>query len=195
MKKLVLLSLITSFAFTSNAFAADKRGSIDRVINAVQVDQSTDSSRKWEKATQGQEIFVGNNIRTGLRSVAEIKYDDGTATRIGSRSSITVSDRKLKLKRGYMWGKVDKNKTKGLKIFTSSAVASIIGTEFFIESGDNDLSTLVVLEGTVEFSGKKGKVSVTEGTSATVDKDGNVSEPIPFNKDEVLKRYSELLID
>ncbi len=194
MKKILVLTLITSLGFITPSFALDKRGSIDRVINMVQIDQSNSSNKKWQNVEKGQDVFVGDNIRTGLRSVAQINYDDGTSTRIGSRSLITVNDRKIKIKRGYMWGKVDKNKTKGLKIFTANAVASIIGTEFFIESTGN-ITTLVVLEGQIDFVGKNCSTQVTEGTYSTIDSQGNISQPDVFDKDSVLKKYSELLID
>lgn len=192
MKKVLLFSLITSLNFISPSFALESRGTIDKVINMVQIDHS--SSRNWSKAEKNENVFVGDSIRTGLRSVAQINYDDGTSTRIGSRSFITINDRKIKIKRGYMWGKVDKNKTKGLKLFTSSAVASILGTEFFIEKSGNT-TNLIVLEGEIDFSSKKGNTKVTEGTFAVIDEQGNITEPIPFDKDTVLKRYSELLID
>lgn len=193
MRKLLLSSLL-SLAFISPSLADDRRGEIDRSINLVQIDMGKDNARNWKKAEKGNVVSTGDTIRTGLRSVAQISYDDGTVTRIGSRSTVTVGDKKLNLKRGYMWGKVDKNKTKGLKIFTSSAVASILGTEFFVETVGNN-TILVVLEGEIEFKSPKGMVKVTEGTFSTIDLNGNVSDPMVFDRDVVLSKYSELLID
>lgn len=200
-KKIIVSAIVLLNTFSFSAFAANKTGNIDKSINVVQIDQTSDKqalkagSRNWKSAVKGQDVFAGDKIRTGLRSVAQINYDDGTMTRIGSRSLLSVKDRKLNLKRGYMWGKVDKTRTKGLKIFTSNAIASIIGTEFFIEAGSDGTTTLTVLEGIVELAGKKGKVSVTAGTSSIVDKDGNAGDPEVFDQDKVLARYSELLID
>jgi len=200
-KKIIVSAIVLFNTFSFSAFAANKTGNIDKSINVVQIDQTSDKealkagSRNWQSATKGQDVFAGDKIRTGLRSVAQINYEDGTMTRIGSRSLLTVKDRKLSLKRGYMWGKVDKTRTKGLKIFTANAIASIIGTEFFIEAGSDGTTTLTVLEGVVELAGKKGKVSVTAGTSSIVDKDGNAGDPEVFDQNKVLERYSELLID
>lgn len=193
MKKLLISSLL-GLLFINPVLAEDKRGEIDRSINLVQIDKGKDNVRNWQKAEKGNVVSLGDTVRTGLRSVAQISYDDGTITRIGSRSTVTVNDRKLTLKRGYMWGKVNKETTKGLKIFTSSAVASILGTEFFVENVGNS-TILVVLEGEIEFKGKKGTVKVTEGTFATIDFNGNVSDPMVFDKNIVLSKYSELLID
>ncbi|MFN4152150.1 MAG: FecR domain-containing protein [Candidatus Sericytochromatia bacterium] len=188
MKKILSLSLSMIITFSLTAFAAEKRGSLEKSINYVQVKKNG----KWQEAESGASLFVGNTLRTGPRSVAEVKYDDGSLTRIGSRSNIVISDRKLNIKRGYIWGKVDKNKTKGLKIFTANAVASIVGTEFFVEYNTDKSTTVTVLEGTIEVQGKSGKVMVSGGTASTIEADGSVSEPTSFDVNKVLERYGEV---
>lgn len=188
MKKILTLSLSMIITFSLTAFAAEKRGSLEKSINYVQVKKNG----KWQEAESGASLFVGNTLRTGPRSVAEVKYDDGSLTRIGSRSNIVISDRKLNIKRGYIWGKVDKNKTKGLKIFTANAVASIVGTEFFVEYNTDKSTTVTVLEGTIEVQGKSGKVMVSGGTASTIESDGSVSEPASFDVNKVLERYGEV---
>lgn len=188
MKKILSLSLSMIITFSLTAFAAEKRGSLEKSINYVQVKKNG----KWQEAESGASLFVGNTLRTGPRSVAEVKYDDGSLTRIGSRSNIVISDRKLNIKRGYIWGKVDKNKTKGLKIFTANAVASIVGTEFFVEYNTDKSTTVTVLEGTIEVQGKSGKVMVSGGTASTIEADGSVSEPASFDVNKVLERYGEV---
>jgi ferric-dicitrate binding protein FerR (iron transport regulator) len=188
MKKILALSLSMIITFSLTAFAAEKRGSLEKSINYVQVKKNG----KWQEAESGASLFVGNTLRTGPRSVAEVKYDDGSLTRIGSRSNIVISDRKLNIKRGYIWGKVDKNKTKGLKIFTANAVASIVGTEFFVEYNTDKSTTVTVLEGTIEVQGKSGKVMVSGGTASTIEADGSVSEPTSFDVNKVLERYGEV---
>ncbi|MBC7476365.1 MAG: hypothetical protein H7263_18935, partial [Candidatus Sericytochromatia bacterium] len=111
MKKLLMLTISTMLFLTSNAYALEERGNIQKSVNFVQIDQTDNSSKdhysvkRWKKADIGQSIFVGNTIRTGIRSMTEIKYDDGTLTRIGSRSNITVNDRKINIHKGYIWGK------------------------------------------------------------------------------------------
>ncbi len=201
MKKIILIATALLSSVSLNSYSMEKRGEIQFIKNNVQIDKSPEKSsislvsKRWKNAVKGQDIFIGDNIRTGLRSITQISYDDGTTTRIGSRSLVTVKDRTLNLKRGYLWGKVDKYKTKGLKIITSSAVAAIIGTEFFVEIDSGGFTTLTVLEGMVEFEGKKGNVKVTNGMYSVIDKDGNVGEPALFDKDLVIKRYSDVVID
>lgn len=194
MKKMLILSISAILSFTSMAFAVEKKGVVEKVNNRVEI--KTASS--WHKLKSGVKVFVGDSIRTGLRSTAEIKYDDETRTRIGSRSNIVVTDNKITINKGYIWGKVDKHKTKGLKIVTSNAVASIVGTEFFVEVNDDKSTTITVLEGEISVSPKEKhkkdqKTAVKAGSFATIDEAGNVKESGELNKDKVLKRYDEVV--
>jgi ferric-dicitrate binding protein FerR (iron transport regulator) len=198
-KKLLLVSLTSILVFSPNVYARQKRATIEKAVNMVQVNNGASDAqvamgvKRWKPADVGQSLFVGSSIRTGIRSVAELRYDDGTLTRVGSRTNLVVNDRKLTIKRGYIWGKVDKNLTKGLKIYGPNAVASIVGTEFFVEVSRDNKTMITVLEGSIDVDGKKGKTTVTAGTYSVVDADGNVSDPLAFNTDEVVERYSEVV--
>jgi hypothetical protein len=202
-KKLLSASLICIFTFSQGANAEEKRGTLEKVVNFVQVDDGStrtqdfstwvSTQKRWKRVSEGQPLYIGNVLRTGPRSVAEIRYDDGNLTRIGSRTNIIIKDRELKLKRGFIWGKVNKLLSKGLKIYAANAVASIVGTEFFVEVSKDNSTMVTVLEGTIDVAGKDGHVLVTEGTYAIIDKDGKANDPVAFNKDEVIARYSEVV--
>lgn len=191
---MLAFSMTAVLAFSSMAFAAEKKGVVEKVNNRVEIK----TANSWHKLKTGVKVFVGDSIRTGLRSTAEIKYDDETRTRIGSRSNIVVTDKKITINKGYIWGKVDKHKTKGLKIVTSNAIASIVGTEFFVEVNDDKSTTITVLEGEISVSPKEKhkkdqKTAVKAGTFATIDEAGNVKESGDLNKDKVLKKYDEVV--
>ncbi len=192
MKKVLSIAVASIFAFSSMVLAGEKRGFLEKANNKVEIKVSN----SWKNAKSGQKIFVGDSIRTGLRSTAEIKYDDETRTRIGSRSNIIVADRKINIMKGYIWGKVDKRKTKGLKIITSNAIASIVGTEFFVEVEDKN-TIITVLEGEISFEANKKdatkKTSVKAGNFAKIDVNGNVIESGPMDTPKVLAKYDELV--
>jgi ferric-dicitrate binding protein FerR (iron transport regulator) len=198
-KKILLVSLTSILAISPNALAKERRGTMEKAVNFVQINNGATAQqiamgvKKWKPVTEGQPIFVGSSIRTGLRSVAEIRYDDGTLTRIGSRTNLVINDRKINIKRGYIWGKVNKALTKGLKVFGPNAVASIVGTEFFVEVNRDNSTVITVLEGAIDVSGTKGKTTITAGTFSIIDDKGNVTDPSVFNVDEVVDRYSELV--
>jgi ferric-dicitrate binding protein FerR (iron transport regulator) len=199
LKKLLLVSMTCMLAINPGAYAKEKRATIEKAVNYVQVNNGATALqvamgvKKWVTAAEGSPVYVGSSIRTGIRSVAELRYDDGTLTRIGSRTNMVISDRKLTIKRGYIWGKVDKTKTRGLKIYSPNAVASIVGTEFFVEVNRENNTMITVLEGSIEVNGTRGKTIVTAGTYSVVDEKGNVSDPASFNTDEVVERYQEVV--
>ncbi len=202
-KKILSGAMVLAIIFSQGVNAGEKRGTLEKVVNLVQVDNGSaraqemttwaGSQKRWKQVSEGHELFAGDILRTGPRSVAQIKYDDGNLTRIGSRTNVVIRDREIKLKRGFLWGKVNKLFSRGLKIFTASAVASIVGTEFFVEVGKDNSTMVTVLEGTIELEGKNGHVLVTEGTYAVIDKDGKANDPVAFNKEDVIARYAEVV--
>lgn len=198
-KKLIMISLASMLVPSPNVYAKEKRATVEKAINFVQINNGATAKqvamggKRWTVATIGQPVFVGSSIRTGLRSAAELRYDDGTLTRIGSRTNMIISDRKLTIKRGFIWGKVDRNMTRGLTLYAPNAVASIVGTEFFVEVNRDNQTMITVLEGSIEVSGTKSKTMVTAGTYSIVEADGNVSDPVAFNTSEVIERYQEVV--
>ncbi|MFN8578761.1 MAG: FecR family protein [Candidatus Sericytochromatia bacterium] len=96
------------------------------------------SSSDWRPGRLNQLLRPGTSIRTGSLSKVEIKYPDGTITRIGGRTSMTVLDksiRAVKVDSGKIWFKVTK-RSAGYRIYSPTAVAAITGTEGFVEYGD-----------------------------------------------------------
>lgn len=94
----------------------------------------------WREARAEQLVRPGTSIRTGSLSKVEIKYPDGTITRIGGRTTLTVLDRSIravKIDSGKIWFKVAK-KSAGYRIYSPTAVAAITGTEGFVEYGDTE---------------------------------------------------------
>lgn len=87
MKKIIVPVILSFLTFASQAIAEEKRGELDKIVNFVQVKKEDKSfNLSWKKVEAGEAVAVGNVIRTGLRSTAQIKYDDGTFTRLGSRT-------------------------------------------------------------------------------------------------------------
>ncbi|MFN4150831.1 MAG: FecR domain-containing protein, partial [Candidatus Sericytochromatia bacterium] len=65
----------------------------------------------WREASINQMVRPGTSIRTGSRSKVELMYPDGTVTRLGSRTNMTVlekASRSVKVSSGKLWFKVAK---------------------------------------------------------------------------------------
>jgi hypothetical protein len=189
MKK-IFLTLLSIYFLSFNSFAETEIAEISKIKNFVQIKRND----KWEKGDLLSSLFVGNKIRTGLQSSVELKYYDGTFTRIGSRSILEIKDRELSLKKGFLWGKVDKLLTKGLKIFTFSAVASILGTEFFVEIDYNKNTVVTVLDGEIKVKTLNGnELDITKGKQVIISKEGLVVDIINFDINNVVEKYKEVV--
>lgn len=108
---------------------------ITSLKNNVELKYSTSD---WRPGRVNQLVRPGTSIRTGSLSKVEIKYPDGTITRIGGRTNLTVLDksiRAVKIDSGKMWFKVAK-RSSGYRIYSPTAVAAITGTEGFAQYGE-----------------------------------------------------------
>jgi hypothetical protein len=130
----LLLSTLTFPAMGENT---QHKAVIKSMKNKVELKYG---SSDWRVASTNQMVRPGTSIRTGSLSRAELLYPDGTITRVGSRTNLTVldkSNRAVRIDRGKMWFKVTK-KSYGLKIYSPTAVAAITGTEGVASFGGPD---------------------------------------------------------
>lgn len=135
---ITLTSLLFISAFNPQAFAENLRnkGVIKKVKNQVEFKNEVSP---WEKLLVNQVIFPVTSIKTGVNSKVEIMFSDGSITRVGSKSFFTLlnkQNRAIKVQMGKVWFNV-KKKSHGLKIYSPNAIASITGTEGFVEFEGN----------------------------------------------------------
>jgi formylglycine-generating enzyme required for sulfatase activity len=134
----ILGSMLFTYSLNSNALAENPKHKavIKKVKNQVEFKYEDNS---WEPVKINQIIFPVTSIKTGPSSRAEIMFSDGTITRVGSKTFFTLIDkqnRAVNVQSGSIWFNV-KKKSHGLKIYSSSAMASITGTEGFVEFSGN----------------------------------------------------------
>jgi hypothetical protein len=140
LKKLgIALSIICLSSASFNAIGeGDMRlAVITELKNNVELKYS---NSEWRPGRLNQLLRPGTSVRTGSLSKVELKYPDGTITRVGGRTSLTVLDksiRAVKVDSGKIWFKVTK-RSAGYRIYSPTAVAAITGTEGFVEYGDTE---------------------------------------------------------
>jgi len=121
----LVTSTVSLGAFSENI---NNKATVTSVKNLVELKYGEST---WRSASVNQLIRPGTKIRTGSLSGAEIMYPDGTITRLGSRTVLTILDketREVEVASGNIWFKVTK-KSIGLKIYAPKALAAISGTE------------------------------------------------------------------
>ena len=149
--------------------------------------------------TPGRVLVVGDTIITGKDSQLELLLLDGTIIRIKENTKIEIADifeslverptGVLRLFFGKIWGSMGRLLTawNGWDIITSDAVIAVRGTEFTLEVEIDGTTTLLVLEGVVEFSDLDGtKTVLVEQYQTSVVKPGDIpSEPVPIDPDKI----------
>lgn len=141
----------------------------------------------WTTIKIGQALATGDEIKTGAKSLALIKFTDNSILRVRENCTIKIyADKNNKqiskntyIGKGDVNFKVTKQENEEFQFTTPTMVASIRGTEGLIEVGEDGASSLIVEDGSVDFMstlGDKKKGNVRGGNFAKVDKEGQVNE-------------------
>lgn len=142
--KLGILLLVTA----SFAFAADPllEATVQQVVNQVRVmDLEVGASHP---ASDQERITPKNGVRTGIRSRAELLFQDQTIARLGAETFFTFkrSSREIRLDAGTLLLQVPKDQG-GARIRSGSVTASVTGTTILMEHLPNKNLKMMVLEG------------------------------------------------
>ena len=118
-----------------------------------------------------QDLLGGDTLRTNAIGNLGILFSDQTQIRVGPRSTLVLDqiaqgDRPttVELPSGNVWARAARGGT-GVVVKTPAAAATIRGTDWSL-SVDGNRSSLIVIEGVVEFSNPQGSVIVRQGEGA-----------------------------
>lgn len=200
-KKIAYITLpiiVFSLSFNNPAHSDSDRATILSMHNRVQA--KTSSNPVWQMAHIDKGLSSGDSIRTGVASRVEIKYSDGTITRLGPNSVIRINQDSspkrtgIRLLLGKLWLKVTKGNGQ-LKIHTPTAVASVLGTELFVSNDEKNVSHVTTLEGLVEVEDNQGdKTLVKPGEWVEIAPGKKMDPPTPFDW-VTLKRNERFMLD
>lgn len=138
----------------------------------------------WKPAQMRQTLNGGAFVRTGDASQMALILGDQTQLRLNQNSLVQIKEMatkteptKLELVKGRVWTQAkqrapDAARTAAAEpavtVITPNAVAAIRGTDWEL-SVENDVTTLTVLSGEVEFYNDLGRVSVKKNEQARVE--------------------------
>lgn len=106
------------------AFTNVARAQVARVSSVERTVEKRGRSARWHAARAGTALNVGDRLRTGRRSKADVKFVDGSILRLGQMSSIEIqSGRRVRLTSGKMLFA----HLKPGRVLTSSGTAQVKG--------------------------------------------------------------------
>jgi len=129
-------------------------------------------------AQLGQRLHSGDQLATSENTRAAIRFtDDGSILRVNPNSQVVLTSgsengvvvRTLRLELGELWTRVARHQGTTLRVQTPAGVAAVKGTEFVVRVDENGVTTVLTLEGVVEFFNQQGRVDLPAGTKVTVD--------------------------
>ncbi|CCM78229.1 TPR repeat-containing protein [Rhizobium mesoamericanum STM3625] len=124
----------------------------------------------WQNVALHQDLLGGDVLRTNANGQLAILFADHTQVRLGRNSALQVKqmaadgDTVLNLQSGTMWARAQRG-GQGLTVETPAAAAAIRGTDWTL-TVKGDQTSLIVLEGRVEFKNEHGSVEVAQGEAA-----------------------------
>lgn len=186
MKMLIVLtcisgSLVVPFSLGYGSDAV----SVAMIFKTVQDVTRKSLSTDWVKAARGENLVSGDQLKTGQRSLAVVKFLDNSILRVREQSVLTISSegsrgsgiKTIQLNGGSVGFDVQKQHENELFQLTSpTSVASIRGTKGKWSGGKGN-DTLIVTEGLVNLknSATNKEVNVPAGFIGFSNQDGSVS--------------------
>lgn len=153
---------------------------------------------QWVPSAPGDSLYSGDGLKTGVGSLAAIKFMDGSIVKMRGNTELTIqaeetpegtTSKRVFLGIGDLWAKAVLQ-AGPFEVETPTSVAAIKGTEFYL-SELAGWTVLHVLEGLVELTNPLGSVLVGAGFSAV----STITEaPSSFSPTlEELPTWAELL--
>jgi hypothetical protein len=141
-------------------------------------------STDWGKATKGEMLVSGDQVRTEKSSLAIIKFLDNSIVRVRELSDLTINGevnggkftKSVRLGGGAVGFEVRKQIDEQFRLTSPTSVASIRGTKGKWSGGHGN-DTLVVIEGLVNLRNLNSNkdVDVGEGNIGFSNEDGSVT--------------------
>jgi hypothetical protein len=125
----------------------------------------------WRTVDIKQDLLAGDTLRTNAHGQLAILFSDRTQVRLGRNTTLVVkaigkaADTVFSLRSGALWARAERGGL-GLTVETPAAAAAIRGTDWTMTVDAGGKTSLIVLEGLVQFSNPQGSVSVAAGEAA-----------------------------
>ena len=167
-----ILAVIACFVVN---YATGGENSVALAIKVVQDVSHKTATVDWSKAKKGDVLYSGDQVRTGERSIAIVKFKDNSMLRVRENSELKLFgedkdgkfSKTVHVDRGEFSFDIEKQQQNEQFTFTSpTSVASIRGTQGFMQSNQGE-DFLTVIDGLVNLLNTFSNNSVNVGSGQT----------------------------
>lgn len=126
----------------------------------------------------GDRLRTGDLVSTSSNTRAALRFtDDGSVLRLNPDSRVQLTSanesgvvvRTLRMEFGELWVRANRRDGTHLRVQTPAGVAAVKGTEFLVRVDREGVTTVITLEGVVEFFNARGTVDLTAGRKVVAD--------------------------
>ncbi|MCK4881844.1 MAG: FecR domain-containing protein, partial [Candidatus Omnitrophica bacterium] len=192
----LLVVFLVVFFCPGNVLAADSQITIKEIKGLVQVQKAGEAD--WGKAQEFSTVTSGDKIRSFLESSALLAFPDGSEFYLRENTSLDIKDisqssfgqsakRELKLNLGSLHYKVPPKKEKAteFKVYSSTSIVGITGTEGIITSrGGKKPSENILIEGSTYNTNDQGLDGRYQTKGNVYTHDGKKAEVFSAQVDE-----------
>jgi hypothetical protein len=171
-----------------NLFSADppKDSPVAIIMKIINDVTARKNGANWGPAKTGTPLSTTDEVKTGDKSLALIKFTDNSLIRVRENSSLKIYADKDKgqlskntyIDKGKVGFNVSKQENEEFRFTTPTMVASIRGTGGYIAVEHDGLSLLVCTEGNIDISatqGQKQTGNLKAGRFAQIGADGTIN--------------------
>lgn len=136
----------------------------------------------WQPAQAGASIQIGDSVRTGPDSTAQLTFPDGSMTGLEPGTEVAVARVDfpqaggapivvLEQRLGQTYNRIQPSpdQSQHFKIETPTAVSAVRGTEFIVDVGSSGATHIVVIEGVVDVTAQEVTAEVLASQETTVE--------------------------
>lgn len=184
LQKIFIVLIILGFNIQINA-QSEKTKPIALIQKVIQDVKYKPIEKDWLNAKAGIPLKDGEEVKTGNKSLALVKFLDGSLIRVRENTTLSIyakSENKKQsnntvISNGQINFDVKKQGNSEFTFTTPTGIASIRGTSGLIEVLEQNQSRFILESGTLDLqatSGSKMNSTLTAGNTAIIMEDGNI---------------------
>ncbi len=130
-----------------------------------------------QAGAMGDIINHGDQLATSSNTRAAIRFtDDGSVLRMNPSTEMSIRaegernalQKTLQIEFGELWARINKRENAEYRIQTPTAVAAVKGTEFYVRVAEDGATTIITVDGVLDFFNDVGTVEIPAGFTGTV---------------------------
>jgi hypothetical protein len=176
------------------------------IVYRLMLDKRLEWNAEGRLAPLGQRLAQEDVVVTSANTRAMIRFtDDGSTVRLDPSSRLVITgpgvDRNtlvktVNLELGDLFASVTRQGARNFQVRTPAGVAAVKGTEFIVRVGADQSTTIITLDGVVEFFNDAGTVDVNAGNTLEITNVTGGPPPAPRETTEAdLVEVNELVAD